>query len=154
MTARHSKLMVLPLLVTLLGLGACGGGGGGQSAASAKQEITTTWVAFFGGKGSIDQLQDGSTLQQAYQANLNSPLAKSTTAKVNAVSVLAANACGTNGVPSPCAEVTYDLQAGGQTVLPGAKGYATKQNGKWKVSKTTFCSLLQLAGGSQAPPGC
>jgi hypothetical protein len=153
MTARLSKLVVLPAVVALMVVGACSSGGG-QSDGSAKREITATWTAFFSGKGSIDQLQDGTTLQQAYQQNLSSPLAKSSTAKVKKVTLLASNDCSTNDVPAPCAQVTYDVLVGGQPLLSDSRGYATKQNGKWKVSKTSFCALLALANNGQAPAGC
>ncbi len=138
----------------LLALAACGSGGG-QSAASAKQEITTTWEAFFSPTSSnVSQLQDGTKLQAVYQAGRSNPATQTLMAKVKAVTLSSNSDCKTSLVPSPCAKVTFDLLANGAPVLPNSSGYATKQNGKWRVSKATFCGLIALGNGGQAPPGC
>jgi hypothetical protein len=151
--SRRAKIVVLTAAAGLLFAGC--GGSSGQSPAAAKQEITTTWEAFFNmGKGSLSQLENGQQLQAVYQKNLQNPLAKQATAKVHDVTLLSTADCNANGVPSPCAQVTYDIVINGQPALAGSKGYATKQNGAWKVSKTTFCALVALGNNNQPPPGC
>jgi hypothetical protein len=44
------------------------------------------------------------------------------------------------------AHVTFDVSLDGQLILPGAKGYAVRENGSWKLAATTFCQLLTLEG--------
>jgi hypothetical protein len=150
-TLRGPALLAVCLLFATA---ACSSGGGGQSASSAKQEITTRWETFWGNKGSTADLENGQQLQAAYAAESTNPLAKSTTAKVHSVDLLNSSDCKANGVPSPCAKVTYDIVVNGQPALPNAAGYAVKQNGKWLVSKATFCSIGALGNNNVPPPGC
>jgi hypothetical protein len=143
----------LPLVV--VALAACsGGGGGGRSASTAKQEVAARWETFWANKGSTADLESGPQLQAAYAAVSTNPLAKNTTAKVHSVDLLKSADCTANGVPSPCAKVTYDIVVSGQPALPNAAGYAVKQNGKWLVSKATFCSIGALGNNNVLPPGC
>jgi hypothetical protein len=51
------------------------------------------------------------------------------------------------------AGVTYDVALNGQVALPDAQGQAVLQDGVWKVSSASFCSLITI--GASAPiPGC
>jgi hypothetical protein len=52
------------------------------------------------------------------------------------------------------ATVTYDLLSHGSTLLPGATGQAVLQSGQWKVSQSTFCTLVALGAGGKKIPGC
>jgi hypothetical protein len=136
-------------------LAACGGGG--QSAADAQKEISANWTTFFNGAntdiaGKTKLLQSASTLQAAIAAAAANPTEKAATANVKSVELLKANSCTSIGLTSPCAKVTYDILVNGSPLLPGATGNAVRQNGKWVVSKGTFCSLLSLAGPK--PQGC
>jgi hypothetical protein len=126
-----------------------------ESPAQAQQEITTTWEAFFSpGTSSTSMLEDGAQLNALYQKNLSSPLAKTASAKVKTVQLLDVPGCQSPGIGYPCAAVTYDILLSGKPTLIGSKGYATKVNGKWLVSKTTFCALLALQNGGTPPAGC
>jgi hypothetical protein len=151
MRIRHVLVLCV---VALASLGLVGCGSSGQSASSSKQEITTRWVAFWGGKGSAADLQDSSQLQATYTKLQTSPLAKGAGATVHTVTLLSSGDCKTNGVPSPCAKVTYDILANGQVVLPNSTGFAVKQSGKWLVSKATFCTLATLGNNNTPPQGC
>jgi hypothetical protein len=146
------------LIVVLVGVAAAAagcGGSSGQSPAQAKAEITSTWETFFSANGNANQLQ-GMTPQllQTYKTKVSTALPKGLSAKVKSIDLQSGSACQANGVPSPCATVTYDLDAGGSTLLPGSKGYAARTGGKWLVSKATFCSLLALESGGTPPAGC
>lgn len=126
--------------------------GGGQSPAQAKAQITTVWQTLFSPNGSPDQIQGmNSQLRQAYQ-KVKPPAGL--TANVKSVQLLSSSECSTNGVPSPCARVTYDLDAGGKAILANSQGYAARVGGKWLVSKTTFCALVALSNGGKPPAGC
>jgi hypothetical protein len=50
------------------------------------------------------------------------------------------------------ANVNYDLHAAGQELK--SAGEAVLQDGVWKVSETTFCTLVELGNGSQPVKGC
>jgi len=52
------------------------------------------------------------------------------------------------------AQVTYKLLNGKAVLLPSASGQAVLVNGVWQVSKSTFCTLVQLGNGGGAVPGC
>lgn len=52
------------------------------------------------------------------------------------------------------AQVTYKLLNGTAVLLPSASGQAVLVNGVWQVSKSTFCTLVQLGNGGGAVPGC
>lgn len=51
------------------------------------------------------------------------------------------------------ATVTYDLLVRGTRVLNDTKGIAVLQDGTWKVSVKTLCTVAELSGIENAP-GC
>ena len=58
-------------------------------------------------------------------------------------------------VTSPTtATVTYNLTAGGSTLLSGQTGTAVYEDGVWKVSDTSLCGLLKLVPGGSTPAAC
>ena len=52
------------------------------------------------------------------------------------------------------ANVTYALLNGSTPLLPNASGVAIYSNGKWLVSKQSFCTLVLLGANGKAVPGC
>ena len=52
------------------------------------------------------------------------------------------------------ADVKWTLLMNGAPVLPDQSGNAIQQDGTWKVSATTFCTLLAIQGGGAPVPGC
>lgn len=52
------------------------------------------------------------------------------------------------------ANVTYALLNGKTTLLPNASGVAVLDGGTWKVSKASFCTLVQLGANGKTVPGC
>jgi hypothetical protein len=130
-------------------------GSSGQSPAAATSEITSTWEAFFGPTGNANQVQGmDAQLQQVYQKAKTTQATAGLTAHVSSVVLQANSDCQTNGIPAPCAKVTYDLLLAGKPALSGATGYATRVAGKWLVSKNTFCALEALGNGGKLPSGC
>lgn len=108
--------------------------------------IADNWVKFFSPSTSATDkaslLQDGSTFTSVLQAQSSSAQSKATSVKVDAVTNITATS----------ADVTWDLLLSGATALPNQKGTAVFQDGTWKVSKTSFCSLLSLQ--PPAPAAC
>ena len=121
--------------------------------ASATSAVKQTWTDFFAKTTPIAQkeplLQGGtSTMAGAVQAFASNAMVGEVTADVQNVTF-----------PSPTqADVTYSISLDGRVVENAMAGNAVYQNGKWLVSDTTLCGLLQLAqtqsGGSAAIPGC
>ena len=52
------------------------------------------------------------------------------------------------------ADVKWTLLLEGNPVLPDQSGNAILVDGTWKVSATTFCTLLAIQGGGAPVPGC
>ena len=105
-------------------------------------------------------IQNGASIQMALSQALSSSLGSSATgANVNDISFLDSATCTQDNLPSPCAQVNYDiLGQGGTAILPDNNGYAVSIGGTWLVATDTACVLLGLfysaAGLSGTPPGC
>jgi hypothetical protein len=108
--------------------------------------VTDVFTEFFAGSTPADKkaslLENGAQFADAIKAQANNPMAKSTSASVSQVKV----------TDPQHANVTYTIEMGGNPVLPNQAGSAVQQDGAWKVSDATFCTLLKLQGG--APPAC
>ena len=65
-------------------------------------------------------------------------------AKVTAVTVNSATT----------ATVTYNLTAGGSSLLSGQTGKAVYENGVWKVGDASLCGLIKLVPGGSVPTAC
>jgi hypothetical protein len=160
MSARRAlALVVLSLLIPL---SACGSSSsGGKSAtkpsatapadpAAAQTQIRANWEAFFAYTTPLDKteslLQDGAALAQAigYAKQEQQKTGIKQAAKVTAVQFT-----------SPTqATVSYQLLNGTTVLLPTASGVAVLDNGTWKVSKQSFCTLVQLGANGASVPGC
>jgi hypothetical protein len=147
----------LAALVALAGCGASSSGGTASPAPStatdhtqATADITTAWTTFFhtGTKpAAAEQLlqngdQMGPAIKVAAQVQKQTKLKED--AKVTTVDFTSPTT----------ATVTYDLLSHGSTLLPGATGQAVLQDGQWKVSQSTFCTLVALGAGGKKIPGC
>jgi hypothetical protein len=159
------------LLVGAALLWALGGPAGASSmttatkAQSATKAIEAAYATLFNLSNKnlapkLAAVQSGAALQQALTVALASPLAASASgAKVQSVTKLSSSACAAAGLSSPCAKLTYSIQAkSGPALESGLKGYAVQVGGTWVVAKTTLCSLLSLfyeaEHQSGTPPGC
>lgn len=115
--------------------------------AAAEAAIKTNWAAFFSKSTplakKLDYLQRGSTMQAAVEQFGKDPRTSQASAKITGVFVTSPSA----------ATVNYQVLLAGRVALPSAVGTAVYEDGAWKVSDTTFCGLLALAGGPK-PAGC
>ena len=120
--------------------------GTGNSAAVA--EITANWEKFFSSSTSATEratlLQNGSKFATAISAFAKLPLASGIGAKVTAVTVNSATS----------ATVTYDITAGGTSLLSNQHGTAVYEDGTWKVGDASLCGLFKLIPGGTVPSAC
>ncbi|HWC33550.1 MAG TPA: hypothetical protein VG650_01870 [Mycobacteriales bacterium] len=152
-------------LVALLTAAGCGGSSSGGAAAqttptasatapadpaAATAQITTTWQTLFhtGTKPAValTLLENGDSLRGAIRIATKIQRQQKVTedAKVSKVTFTSPTT----------ATVNYELLSHGQALLPNATGQAVLQNGVWKVSQSTFCTLVQLGAGGTKVPGC
>jgi hypothetical protein len=115
---------------------------------ATQQTIAANWVEFFNPKVAtatrLGLLEDGPSFTAALSGMAASSTAAETTAKVVSVTVTS----------STQAKVVYDLLLSGTPVLSDQSGTSVLQDGIWKVSVTSFCSLLALqsAGNTSSLP--
>ncbi len=114
--------------------------------AGAAAEITANWEKFFASSTPVSVkvtlLQNGSVFAPAI-SGLTS-LVSGLGAKVTGVTVNSATS----------ATVTYNLTAGGSSLLSGQTGTAVYENGVWKVGDASLCGLLKLVPGGSVPAAC
>jgi len=126
---------------------ATAGGGAPADQATAKAQITDNWQKFFDPKTAVADkakyLENGDTLAPLLQGFASDPRISQVSAKVSNVVFTSPTT----------ATVTYALSLSGTVVEPNATGKAVLQNGTWKVSLSSLCGLLALAGGPSLP-GC
>jgi hypothetical protein len=147
----------LAALIALTGCGASSSGGTAAPAPStaadhtqATADITTAWTTFFhtGTEPAAAEqlLQNGDKMGPAIKvaAQVQKQTKLKEDAKVTKVDFTSPTT----------ATVTYDLLSHGSTLLPGATGQAVLQGGQWKVSQSTFCTLVALGAGGKKIPGC
>jgi hypothetical protein len=152
----------------VLVLAACGGGNASPtgttqptSGAGATTAIRQAYATLFDlANPAIDPkvaaVQNGAALRTAIATELSTSLAKlAGGATVSQVSVATATKCGTEGLPSPCASVEYQiLSTKGKPLLPSSSvGWAVYVSGRWLVAQETICGLLSLAS-AKPPAGC
>jgi len=165
---RSPRTMVIALVAAVsLGAAACGSSTSTPTVnkATAGGDINTAYKTVFDLANpslnpKIAAIQDGSSIQTAFNQALTSSLAKSSAgAKLDSYTLLSSAKCTSASVPSPCAKVVYDIDGPtGTAILPNSQGYAVFVNGKWLVAKATICGLLglfkQASGQTGTPQGC
>jgi len=115
---------------------------------AAKAEITTAWETFLSSKTSskdaVALLENGDKLGQALKKAHQED--KATGGKRSATVKKITFTSPTQ------ATVNYILHAAGQVL--NSAGTAVLQDGKWKVSEVTFCTLVVLGNGEKPVKGC
>jgi hypothetical protein len=115
--------------------------------AAATAAITTNWERFFDAGTPLAEreslLENGPAYEQALVMRSGDPLQAQASAKVRSVTITDATH----------ADVVYDVLLSGTPALEGSPGVAVLQDGVWKVSADSFCSLVTL-GASGPVPGC
>ncbi|WP_042365971.1 hypothetical protein [Streptacidiphilus neutrinimicus] len=123
-------------------------GSGPSDPAAAGTSVAENFSKFFSpstpSTEKVALLQNGEHLTTVLQGFAGNPLASKASVTVTAVEFT-----------SPTmATVTYNLCQSGTPALPNAKGTAVLENGTWKVSDTTLCSLVALSNNGKSVPGC
>ncbi|HET7311548.1 MAG TPA: hypothetical protein VFJ17_09505 [Mycobacteriales bacterium] len=118
--------------------------------AAAKAEIKANWTKFYAYKTTPAQaaalLEDGDQMAGAL-AFARQEQAQTHIKQNVKVSVI-------TFTDATHANVTYALLNGSTPLLPNASGVAVLVDGSWKVSKTSFCTLVQLGANGKTVPGC
>jgi hypothetical protein len=119
---------------------------GTPASGETRAAIAKAFVDFFAGSTpaarKIMLVQHGNDFSRVIDRQAGSPLARGTTAAVSKVVML-----------SPTkANVVYTVSLSGTPALKNVTGVAVMEDGSWKVSAQTFCTLLKLE--QQAPPTC
>jgi hypothetical protein len=119
----------------------------GTGTAEEFAAIKASWEAFFNPAGTVADhqalLENGAAFETELTKQSKDPAAAELSAKLL-----------TADVDGASANVTYDLLGkGGAPLLQGAQGVAVLVDGKWLVSKATFCTLISLQDPSPHP-GC
>jgi len=158
---RTPALVSASILITGALAAACSGGSSSGSGtppattppattsnqAAAQAAITTAWQTFFNSK------TPHAVAERYLEGGANLGPAIAAAARIQRKIHLTENAKVTKVVltSSTTATVTYNLVG---TPLQGATGQAVYQNGKWLVSKNTFCGLVELGDPGKKIPGC
>jgi hypothetical protein len=169
---RAAVLAALPILLVAAGCGGSSSGGSGSTTptttgsaassapaaeatapadvAAASAEVTKNWTTFFNYKTPLATeytlLQGGQALapaiHKAQQEQQQTHLKQAV--KVKKVEFT-----------SPTqATVLYSLLNGTTVLLANSSGVSVLEDGTWKVSKITFCTLVQLGNGNKPVPSC
>jgi cytoskeletal protein RodZ len=119
-----------------------------SSSSGAAAQITANWEKFFNASTTPAQkaalLQNGSKFTSAISAFAQIPLAGGISAKVTKVVLNSATQ----------ATVTYNIVAGGASLLTGKTGTSVYQDGGWKVGDASLCGLFTLIPGGSVPAAC
>src|SRR3954469_1063938 len=126
------------------------GGSAPADEAAAKAQIKANWTKFFAYRTKTavaESLIEGGAamapaMALARQEQKQTHLKQNV--KVNVISFTSPTS----------ANVTYALLNGTAPLLPNASGVAVYMDGKWLVSKASFCTLVQLGANGKAVPGC
>jgi hypothetical protein len=117
-----------------------------SSNGAAAAQITANWEKFFSSSTPTSQrvalLQNGTAFATAIGS------------LTHLVSGLGATVTGVTVNSPTSATVTYNLTAGGSSLLSHQTGTAVYENGVWKVGDASLCGLLKLAPGATLPAAC
>jgi len=112
----------------------------------AVAQITANWEKFFASSTPVSEkvtlLQNGSVFSGAISG------------LTSLVSGLGAKVTGVTLTSPTQATVTYNLTAGGSSLLSGQTGTAVYEGGVWKVGDASLCGLLKLVPGGSTPAAC
>ena len=113
---------------------------------NAAAQITANWEKFFNASTPTSQrvalLQNGTAFATAIGS------------LTHLVNGLGATVTGVTVNSPTSATVTYNLTAGGSSLLSHQTGTAVYDNGVWKVGDASMCGLLKLAPGATLPAAC
>lgn len=139
-------LRLVLIALVAVGLASCKNASSAAGSAGAPEaQITQHWVTFFSNRSSTAQklavLENGDRYARVLAEVARSSLDQQSSAEVSRVTV-----------HGRTADVTYTAFRGGSPALKDRTGQAVLQDGTWKVSDGTFCSLVSMA--EPTPPEC
>lgn len=119
---------------------------GSPADAATTTAVTTTFVTAFNGAAPIASrlvlLQNESAFEDGLTSSTNAAILSQTSATVSKVTLVNPNR----------ANVLYTVLLSGVAAAANQIGTAVMIDGSWKVSASTFCTLL--TAGGQAPSAC
>jgi hypothetical protein len=127
---------------------------GAAGIATATKQLKANWATLFNSKTphskAVTLLENGSKLGPAVKdaAKIAAKEKTKESAKVTKI---------TFGADGTTATVIYTLFGNGAAILKNSSGTAVIQDGQWKVSQITFCTLVDLGAsviGLTKVPGC
>lgn len=124
------------------------GAAGAAADPATTEAVTNAYVTFFNGSTPPAEraalVENGDVFLPTLEGMTANPQAMGTTATVEGVTL----------TDPENAEVKWTLLMNGAPVLPDQSGAAIQEDGTWKVTATTFCTLLAIQGGGAPVPGC
>ena len=112
-----------------------------------EKKVADSWDKLFDNTASLDErkakLENGDKMSSLVETLIADPMAKAISSKTTAVKI-----------QGDKATVTYDIVAAGVPLMPNQTGQAVKQNGEWKVSLGTICSLVGMLKPGTVVEGC
>ncbi|MFC6064154.1 hypothetical protein [Streptomyces ochraceiscleroticus] len=116
--------------------------------AKAEKQVRAAWARFFASGASVkeraDVAEDGDQYQLMIEALRTDPEARLLRARVDSVTFTS----------DLHARVRYTLFANGHRIGPEAPGASVRQDGTWKVSTETVCSLTRYGEDVPRAPVC
>lgn len=115
-----------------------------EDPAEAEEEVRDAWARFFSPETSVedraDVAEDGDLYQLMIEALAKDPKTRALRVRVDSVTFTS----------DLHARVGYTLFSGDSKVGPDGPGASVRQDGTWKVSAKTVCSLTKY--GKDVPP--
>ncbi|WP_406287756.1 hypothetical protein [Embleya sp. NBC_00896] len=121
--------------------------GGATTLTGEEKKVADNWDKLFDNTAALPDrkavLENADKMGGLVDQLANDPMAKTVTSKTTAVKISGDNA-----------EVTFDILLAGTPALPGQHGKAVKQDGTWKVSLSTVCTLVSALKPGTVVEGC
>lgn len=120
---------------------------GGTTLTGEEKKVADNWDKLFDNATPLADrkavLENADKVGSLVDTLANDPLAKQVTSKTTAVKISGDKAA-----------VSFDILLAGNPALPGQNGQAVKQDGTWKVSLTTVCTLVTALKPGTVVEGC
>ncbi|MFI6587689.1 hypothetical protein [Embleya sp. NPDC050493] len=120
---------------------------GGTTLTGEEKKVADNWDKLFDNATPLADrkavLENSAQVGTLVETLANDPLAKQVTSKTTAVKISGEKAA-----------VSFDILLAGTPALPGQTGQAVKQDGTWKVSLSTVCTLVSALKPGTVVEGC
>jgi hypothetical protein len=120
---------------------------GGTTLTGEEKKVADNWDKLFDNTAPLAErkavLENADKMGTLVETLANDPMAKQVTSKTTAVKISGDKAA-----------VTFDILLAGTPALPGQNGQAVNQDGTWKVSLSTVCTLVGALKPGTVVEGC